>query len=385
MSCDNNCIERDDFKQIVDRLKTGFSSELFDSQPVKDGSPFDLLAVYMAGILDTYKGDQIMLFQQAIDPTQRCCEDLIDFARRRGMRLKPPAQATGYVKITGNAGQAIPSDIEFVGDGGLEYALDKSYDNPIEIGVDQTAVLKIMANEPGAAGNINKNGMVTLASYPGIDTQAVLVGNGLAGGADQETCDQLRERVRKKLSGVVMAENADWYEDQILSYPGVTRVCMSRCCNDCGDEYPRFFVFMDGIYPDGIPPCEVRGQIEDYIWGYPQGYGKGKAGFGAHGYIMEPKKALVDIDIEYKGTLTSSDVARINLIADDYFRNNQCLDEKMCIQDLMLAIRSGMSDRNCIKSVKVSGNEITISLDGVTLYPDCGYFPAAGTITTCQS
>lgn len=380
MACNNDkiCIERETTDEIRDRLALGISSNILDNEPLVDGQPLHILSAIIAGALFEAKGDVIKEHYN-IDPTNLCCDEFFEWGKLRGIYAKPPEQAHGFIKITGNAGSAIPSDIEFVGENSTEYTLDPLYENPVQITADETAVLKVRAKEPGISGNTETN-LQLLASVPEIDFETETLGNGIVGGADQETCEQLKARVKERQTGIPRAENNDWYRDTILSYPGVTRVCFSVCCSKCCDDIPRPYVFMDGIYDYGIPPCEIMRDIALFVWGNPMGSGNGKAAKASIGIIGKPEVAFVDVKVNYKGQITSQIRENVRAYIDSYFKNGRCLDEDLCISDFIAGISNGFT--GCIQSVELSGDQV-IQVDLDVAF-ECGHFPVLDSLEFCK-
>lgn len=372
------CIERETPDDIRDNLALQISSEMLDNEPLVAGQPLHILATIISGLIFQTKGDVIKEHFN-IDPTNLCCDEFYEWAKLRGIHPKPPRQAYGFIRITGNNGAIIPSDIEFVGENSTEYTLDPLYANPAEIDADEKAVVRIRAKEPGVDGN-TKVDIQLLSSVPGLDFQTEILGGGVVGGTDQETCEQLKERVAQRQAGIPRAENNDWYIDSISSYPGVTRVCFSVCCSICCDQMPRPYVFMDGIYDNGIPPCDVLREIALDIWGDPVGSGNGKAGKGSIGVIAQPKIALVDVKINYKGDITPSSRDDVKQYIESYFKNGRCLDEDLCVSDFISGISHGFP--GCIQSVELSGdNVIQVDLDVAF---ECGHFPVLNILEFCR-
>lgn len=380
MACNNHitCIDRETTDEIREKLALEISSNMLDNEPLVDGQPLHIFSAIIAGALFEFKGDLVKAYLRT-DPTLKCCDEFIEWAARRNLHLKPPLQATGFIKITGNAGASIPSDIEFVGGGSHEYTLDLLYEeNPTEIQPDETAVLKIRAKEPGSDANTTED-LVTLASYPQIDTPVEIIGDGIVGGADQETCEQMKARVSEILSRIVRAENKEWYKDVIGRYPGVTNVCFSQCCDPCCTGIPVIYVFMDDIYENGIPPCSVLHDIHKYVFGDPPGYGKGQAGWGTIGIIKQPQIALVDVKITSKKIINSKQQENITKIIVDYFAGDRCLDDDICLMDMTSVIQAETGA--CIVSIEMTGDNL-VQVDSDIAF-DCGHFPVLNETEFC--
>ena len=113
----------------------------------------------------------------------------------------------------------------------------------------------------GIAGNMSDGDPFSLTGFPGVT--ATCQGD-MAGGVDQETDDQLRERILFRIQNPPMGGDLADYETWALEVPGVTRA-WAASEQGIGTITVRFL--MDGTYPDnhGLPtPADVA-EVSDYI------------------------------------------------------------------------------------------------------------------------
>ena len=99
-------------------------------------------------------------------------------------------------------------------------------------------------------------------SIPGVDTATLL--GGMTGGSDQETDDQLRERILFRIQNPPMGGDQADYVAWALAVPGVTRA-WAACEIGPGTMTVRFL--MDDMYPDnhGLPtPADIE-VVSDYV------------------------------------------------------------------------------------------------------------------------
>jgi uncharacterized phage protein gp47/JayE len=115
----------------------------------------------------------------------------------------------------------------------------------------------------GVVGNLPDGEALSLAApIPGIDG-ATLFGD-MTGGVDQETTDQLRERVLARIQNPPMGGDSADYVAWAMAVPGVTRA-WAACEIGPGTMTVRFL--MDDLYPDnhGLPQPSDIITVSDYI------------------------------------------------------------------------------------------------------------------------
>jgi len=97
----------------------------------------------------------------------------------------------------------------------------------------------------GQVGNLAPGtGLTAVSPVLGVSDAAVVDANGVTGGTDQETIEQLRARVIRAWRNVPHAGNEDDYVDWALEVPGVTRAWCRR--NWTGPGTVAVFVMRDG-------------------------------------------------------------------------------------------------------------------------------------------
>jgi uncharacterized phage protein gp47/JayE len=102
--------------------------------------------------------------------------------------------ASGEMTIAGNANKPVPSGVVFAAEGtGEHYYLDKSY----RLDANGQAVITVRAENPGARGNLAPGEKLSIISAipAGVDSDAVVSGNGITGGVDAETDEEYLARV----------------------------------------------------------------------------------------------------------------------------------------------------------------------------------------------
>jgi len=375
--CGPKCLpDREDVGEMRNRIATEMSTRLFGGAPILPGSNEDVVAFLMAGVL--YEAHSLTeAAYRETDPRCMCCDSLFEFAARRGIYRQPAAPAKGYVRLTGTPGAAITYPLSFTDAAGRQYQTDATFTAaPTALDASGEAVVRIEALVPGEDGNKDAGETLTIGSPPpGINSTADVIGTGLTGGAAEEDCESLRERVLARLRNGAVSANVNWIIERIREWPGVTRVCASTC--DC--LVPSFYVFMDGTYgPYGVPPLPVLNEIEDYIFGNPQGAGLGLAPVGAKGRLVQAQPESVTINIHGLSPLTPVIQDAVQTAINDVFSRMVCPGGCMCLKwiDDVLASVEGVQCYERVEVVPGTNSQI----NGTDLCMDCDYFPVVGAI-----
>jgi uncharacterized phage protein gp47/JayE len=148
---------------------------------------------------------------------------------------KPATLASGTVTATGQAGIIIPIGALLAG----------------------PTPVPVAATTAGALWNLDAGTILTWSpAIAGINGAATIV--SLAGGADQETTDQLRARLLQRIRQPPMGGDADDYVAWALSVPGVTRAWTSPLEMGAGTVTVRFMMDSLRASTGGFPlPTDV--------------------------------------------------------------------------------------------------------------------------------
>lgn len=375
--CRTRCLPgRPSVTDLHQQITAEMSTRLFDGAPILPGSNEDVVAFLLAGLMYEAYGIVEAGYRET-DPRCMCCDRLFEFAARRGIYKRPATPAKGYVRLTGTPSATLTYPVTFTDEYARQYQSDPTFpDPPSELDASGEAIVRIVALAPGEAGNKPAGATLTLGSPPpGVDSTAAVVGTGLTGGSEEEDCESLRKRVLARLRNGAVSANVNWIIEKIREWPGVTRVCASAC--EC--IVPTFYVFFDGTYePYGVPPDGVLQEIEDYIFGYPQGAGLGLAPVGAKGRLVPARPEPVAINIHGLSPLTPAIQSAVHKAIVDVFEEMTCPGGCIClrwIDDVVMAI-DGIK---CYERIEVvPGSHSRIS--GNDLCMDCDYFPVLGNI-----
>lgn len=257
------------------------------------------------------------------DPRYACCDNLVALAAADGVFPKSASFAQGYVIITGTAGTTLPGRIEITASNGRNYVGVGTY--PAAMPENGALTIRVQDTQPGAAGNAA--GTATTGQLAtgaaGLDREVTICGGSFCGGADAEECEPFRTRYLARKQYQPRATQA-WAMEKLLEWPCATRVvprggsccscddgCGGDCnCQTCGTKFD-FYVMFDGSFACGIPPENVRADIEAWFFGEPKGFGQGQVEMGICGSIAQITPYLVDIDVDIEGCPTLSQVTEM--------------------------------------------------------------------------
>ena len=176
--------------------------------------------------------------------------------------------ASGSITVTGIAGSAVPTGAELtfaaVTDTGEETRLQFAVTTGVTLSGPSAAVA-ITSLTPGALANLDEGAVLSFVNPPaGIDGQADVAAPGLAGGADQETDSDLRERMIARIQLPPHGGARHDYVAWALEVPGVTRAWAAQ---EMGIGTVTVRVMLDQVRADndGLPETEDLDLVFDYI------------------------------------------------------------------------------------------------------------------------
>lgn len=167
--------------------------------------------------------------------------------------------AVGGLTVSGSSGAVLATGSRLQYSDGTEYATTADLTL-----VGATGSVTVEASALGAAGNLPAGAKLTLLSpVSGINSTLTVDGSGLAGGADQEGLDALRNRVLARLRLPPMGGSATDYQTWALEgHAAVTRAWVSPLEQGAGTVVVR--VVCDNEV-DPIPTTPVLDAVLAYI------------------------------------------------------------------------------------------------------------------------
>jgi len=385
-------LPRPDITTLQQNLKTEFSQRLLGGAPVLPMSAEDVLSFVMAGTVNLMHGFVTQALKEN-DPATMCCDNLIIYGAQHGINLQASTRAKGYVAITGDSETetVIPPNIRFVGASSREYKLDPEVQFNPKTMVGGGAVLRVTATLAGPEYNLGAGEPLTVSTtFPGIDTEATVVGNGITGGTANETCDAFRVRVIAAEAAGVITTNLNWYLQQSAHYPGVTRVCSDECEGCCDPSYVGLYPFMEGVYGDadeapyGVPPAAVLDAMTLWMFGAAPGKGQGLAPVGMSGRFLPALPTVMDVTVTcFKGCPGADD--RITTALQAFLRASYCVGSRICKEQVRAACYRAIGLDPCFSQIVLTFDESIGREDNAYAYLDCGHFVVLGTVTVTQA
>lgn len=250
---------RPTLEQLRARRAADYSGRLLDGGPLLSRSVLNVLATVDAGAEHEMLGYLSWMFLQVFPDTAES-DNLERWARIWSLTRKAGAAAAGAALFRGTAGAVVPAGtVARNADGGL-YRVTRD----AGVAADGTAAASIQAAEPGEAGNLEAGAAVQLVSpVPGVVLQGEAGPDGVDGGTDAESDDNLRVRLLAKIQRPPHGGNADDYVQWALAVPGVTRAWCYPFWLGLGTVG---LTFVNDNDPDSpIPPAETVRRVQDAL------------------------------------------------------------------------------------------------------------------------
>jgi uncharacterized phage protein gp47/JayE len=171
---------------------------------------------------------------------------------------KLATQASGSADFAGAQGTLVPTATQ------LGYATGVAYRTTAQITIGAApSPAPIQAIDPGSAGNLNQGTPLALQTpVAGITNVTVVM---LQGGTDDETDDELRARILKRIREPPMGGSAYDYEQWALAVPGVTRAWCAPQEMGIGTASIRFMMDDLRAANDSFPLPEDVDAVQTYV------------------------------------------------------------------------------------------------------------------------
>ena len=251
--------KRDSVAVLLDRIYANYFS-LY--KPLDKTPRHNLLKVFAAvdaGILHQNLGDLDFLALQLFPDTAHG-----DYLRQHWSSRVTPLYAIaagGLALLTGIPNKPVPAGLVFAAASGERYYTEKAY----KIGADGTIAIMLKAQNPGSNANLAPGEELSIVSSipAGIESKAVVIEEGIIGGADAESDEEYLARVLLWLRNPVRYGKAGhfaaWARD---SSPEVSLAW----------EYKNFGVFgalliqvINGNQLNGIFPVDNIDEVTNYL------------------------------------------------------------------------------------------------------------------------
>lgn len=140
---------------------------------------------------------------------------------------KPATASAGNITVTGSVGAAVPTGAELTttvyDSAGVAVLVTLAVTTGVTLATTSAAVA-VESLTAGALANLAEGAQLAFSDVPaGIDGTAAVAAPGLAGGADQETDENLIQRYINRIQEPPHGGNANDWVQWALDIPGVTR------------------------------------------------------------------------------------------------------------------------------------------------------------------
>ena len=169
--------------------------------------------------------------------------------------------AYGDVAMTGAGGIVVPQATRLIASDGQEFETTQA----ITVAANVATPVPVRALDPGAAGNLTADTRLGITdAVPGLDQTAAVI-DDFFGGTDEETDEELRARVLRRIRQPPQGGAAYDYEAWALAVPGVTRAWCAPVEMGMGTVTVQFM--MDGLRADngGFPTAADIEAVTAYL------------------------------------------------------------------------------------------------------------------------
>jgi uncharacterized phage protein gp47/JayE len=210
--------DRPTLQVIIDRVRASLASSLPGSDTRLRYSVEDVFArVFSGAIHGVYGFAQWMSRQIFFDTAEGAYLERI--AHNFGIDRVQASASSGNITAVGDDDTVIPEGTEWTRGDGVAYTT--LADATISSG---TATVQVRALIPSSASNALESSILSLSTpISGVSQNATVASGGLSGGADAETDEALRERLRLRLSTPPRGGGEGDYVAWALEVAGVTR------------------------------------------------------------------------------------------------------------------------------------------------------------------
>ncbi|HZR34507.1 MAG TPA: baseplate J/gp47 family protein [Nevskia sp.] len=146
----------------------------------------------------------------------------------------------------------------------LQDAVGNSYTVTADAAIaGTTATISLLASTPGAAGNQEAGAQLTFVNPPAGVAAAVALPEGLAGGTDKETWQQVKVRALERIQNPPQGGSKEDYRVWALTTPGLTRAWVFPLYSGRGTV--RVYVVDDNYAGPGLASAAEVSTCQTYI------------------------------------------------------------------------------------------------------------------------
>jgi uncharacterized phage protein gp47/JayE len=253
---------RPTIKELQDRIVGDIEVSTGQTVPLLKRAFLRVLAKVFAGVAHLLYGFMIWISRQTFVDTAEA-ENLDRIASFYGITRKPASFASGNIQVTTSVdGIAIPEGTRWQAPSGIEYELETG------VIVDDAGnfTIQVTALQSGDAGNVATDEKIIIVSpISGMLTEATVLTPGITGGFNEESDDELRQRVLDRIQSPPQGGSVTDYIRWAKEVAGVTRVWVYGNFPGIGEVFIVFTTdnAVGGIIPDGAKVTEVQDYIDE--------------------------------------------------------------------------------------------------------------------------
>lgn len=246
--------------ELIARIRGDLRGRLEIDGPLLRRAMADVLGAVWGGVVHTVYGLLAWLAEQLFaDTAER--EQLLRKAALYGITPTPAAFASGNVTATGTDGSSILAETIIRLDAATAYRVVTG-----QVIASGSATLPVVALLAGVAANLPEDAELTFESpVPGVNRTVVVAVDGIAGGVEEESTEEVRDRYKLRLQEPPEGGADQDYEAWALKVAGVTRVWVYPHELGLGTVVVRF-VFDDPetgavVFPDAPAVAAVQAAL----------------------------------------------------------------------------------------------------------------------------
>jgi uncharacterized phage protein gp47/JayE len=233
---------------------------------------------------------------------------LIAAAAEKGVPRIPGNLAAGQIEVSGAVGAVVPRDAILIAANRAEYRVT----SPVTIQA-ATAIVEVQAMDIGRSANLDAGTpLVFVSPEDGVQSNAVVMADAIAGGADIEPIARLRERYKERLRNPPQGGKPyDYVAWAKAAHVDVTKVWVTEHEGQVGRVVVRFVT--EGLNS----PIPTQAHI-DTVAAYIEQ--KRPAGVGAFA-VLAPVALSLNLEFTSLSPNTDAVKAEIDAELDDYLVN----------------------------------------------------------------
>ena len=245
---------RPTLSEIIDRMEADVEQRLTGNTPLLTVSFLRVLVRVFAGAIHVVYGWLVWLADQLFWDTAET--SMLDrHARLWGLSRKAATFAIGNITFVGSNGTAIPSGTLLVTEDNIQFETTA----PGTI-VGGSTTVTATASEPGEAGNISTGTDLELVE-PISGIQYADANGDFSGGQDQESDNDLRNRIDARITTPPAGGTATDFENWALSVDGVADAWAFGNTPSIG--YVTLIIKASGSNP--VPSAPLLTDVENYV------------------------------------------------------------------------------------------------------------------------